>query len=93
MYVPVTNFNYLPEGIVRLEGYVPPLNGGNPDDIYLAAHKELLESDPNGLESGPHEDNEWVDPNEPPDEGTPVALEAPDEDEAPADEPKPAAAF
>lgn len=65
VFVPVTNSNYLPEGIVRLEGWVPPINGGNLDDLVVLKHKAALEDDPlNKLESGAHEDNNYVDPNE-----------------------------
>jgi hypothetical protein len=76
VYVPVVNSNYTPEGIVRLEGYVPPLNGGILSDQYIIGHKVALEDDPlNKLESGPHEDNAWVDPNEKDEEeGTPEAF-------------------
>jgi hypothetical protein len=66
VYVPVVNVNYLPEGIVRLEGYVPPINGGVPWDTNVQMQKDLLEGVPAGpgkpLESGPTDENDWVDP-------------------------------
>lgn len=78
VYVPVTNVNYVPEGIVQFEGYVNPDSGGVPDDKNIATQKTNLENA--GLVSGPNDENAWVDPNEP-DEEAPVA-----EDEAPAPE-------
>jgi len=70
IYVPVVNSNYLPEGIVRLEGWVPPASGGILEDHNIIGQKIALEDDPlNGLESGPHPDNEWVDPTPPLDGG------------------------
>jgi hypothetical protein len=64
VYVPVTNSNYTPEGIVQLEGYVNPASGGVPEDQYVASQKTALEDDPlNALSSGPNDENAWVDPN------------------------------
>ena len=84
VYVPVTNSNYLPEGIGQLEGYVSPASGGIPEDHNIAGVKAALEDDPlNALTSGPNDDNAWVDPNaEPEPEPDPVAASTSDtEDE------------
>lgn len=63
VYVPVPFANYLPEGIVRLEGYVSPGSGGIPEDKLIQTQKAQLEAA--GFESGPHPDNKYVDPNAP----------------------------
>jgi len=87
VYVPAVNLNYIPEGIVRPEGWVPPLNGGNLDDFIILKQKAALEDDPvNNLESGPHEDNEWVDPSPiEPTDPTPPDPEAPIDQSAQVD--------
>lgn len=88
IYVPVVNANYLPEGIVRLEGYVSPASGGNPDDALIAQQKAELES--LGLESGPTDENAWVDPSpEPPvePEEPPVLFDEPKDDETTTETP------